>query len=104
MMPALVSGTVVVWKVESEGDRRVVRFKEEDRVSIFTDGAGAADAPAIISRFILKQTGHQAEYLQWAAEGLLQVIDIQRTALTPPPVPPPSSDAGQPAQSAKPTG
>jgi hypothetical protein len=106
MMPALVSGTVVVWEVKDEGDRRVVRFNREQRVSIFTDGAGAGETPAIISKFILKYvpTGDQAQYLQWATDGLLQVYDIQRTAITPPPVPPPSSEAGQQAQSAKPTG
>jgi hypothetical protein len=94
MMPALVSGTVVVWEVQGEGVR-VVRPITKDRVSIFTDGVGGGDASTVISEYIVKLPNgnprpgpQQLELLQKMRDGLLQVYDIQRTALQPPPPPP----------------
>jgi hypothetical protein len=95
MMPALVSGTVVVWEVQGAGDDRVVRPLTKDRVSIFTDGAGGGDASTVISEYIVKLPNgnarpgpQQLELLQKMRDGLLQVYDIQRTALQAPPLPP----------------
>jgi hypothetical protein len=93
MMPALVRGTVVVWEVATVGDDPVVSYLKSGSVSCFTDGGAASDGQVIISQYISEQKEDQwKELLKKSRTGLLQVHDIQRTALTPPALPSPSFD------------
>jgi hypothetical protein len=102
MMPALLRGIVVVWKVKTVGDKQVVCYVTDGPVSLFTDGGPASDGQAIIAEFILQADKNNREgLLEASRDGLLQVHDIQRTALTPPPLPS-RCDAIQPATPANP--
>jgi hypothetical protein len=104
MMPALVRGTVVVWGVETIGDDPVVCYVKSGSVSCFTDGGAASDGQVIISQYISEQKEDQwKELLKKSRIGLLQVHDIQRTALTPPALPTPSCPDNQSASQAKST-
>ena len=103
MMLARVSGTIVVWKVVDEGDEPVLRIdkKKGGRVSVYTDGPVAADFSTLSSEYILLHPDQQGELILALRNGLLQVYDIQRTALTTPQLP--SLEASQSSPTTKST-
>ena len=86
-MPAIVSATVVRWKVEKEDNKRVVVFDSSERIHTYV-GTSDGDTSAIIAAYILAHPGKEKVLLEDAQAGLLQVIGIERLEVTPPEVPP----------------
>jgi hypothetical protein len=84
-MPAIISATVVHWKVE---DSEVV-FEDSKRVHMYVeDDAEEAAAPEIIAEYIIKSDkGKRDELLAASRDGLLEVLDIYRLELRRPPLP-----------------
>jgi len=86
-MPAIVSATVIRWKVEQEGQKRIVVFDSSERIHTYVESSENASS-AIIAAYILKQAGREAELLEAARDGLLEVIGIECLEVKPPAVPP----------------
>ena len=108
-MAAIVTGTVVLWRVVNRGKRNErVQHVTDKAVRVYVadendqdDEDGDPDALAIISQFILdavkkvKEKGGNEEnqlevfqeLLKSARDGLLRVVGIKRTSVKPPRVP-----------------
>ena len=69
-MPAIVSATVVRWKVEKDDDKRVVVFHSSERIHTYV-GTSDGDTSAIIAAYILAHAGKEEELLKDARDGLL---------------------------------
>jgi hypothetical protein len=106
-MAAIVTGTVVIWDIDSDGRPKHVRDKA---VSVFfprdETGDDVADAQvlALFSQFLLdeveqgKKPDEVLALVRKARDGLLQVVGIQRTSVQPPPRSTVQSGAGTLAQ------
>jgi hypothetical protein len=91
-MPAIVTATVLEWKVDRSGQKPVVEFVSSTPISIYVgDGTHTTDFSAVIAAYILKNPNgeRQKELLKAARDGLLQVSGLVRTEVVPPAVPPP---------------
>ena len=102
-MPAILTATVIRWRVE--GDPPVVAYGDEGQVRLYTsDGSERAGSSEvmIIAQYILdsakraeKDRGDVVvELLQNARDGLLEVTDVDRREVRPPPVPPKRNGPG----------
>jgi hypothetical protein len=89
-MPVIATGTVVKWEVADE-DSKDARVKYEscsEPISVYVAGGGDESvASAIISAYILRADADKSALLEAASKGLLQVIVINRSPVTPPPLP-----------------
>ena len=91
-MPAIVTATVLEWKVDRSGQKPVVEFVSSTPISLYLgDGTHTTDFSAIIAAYILKNPNEerQKELLKAARDGLLQVTGLSRSEVVPPAVPPP---------------
>ena len=91
-MPVIATGTVVKWTVVDEPgkDARVKYDGCSEPISVYVAGGSGDDSvsAAIISAYIFGQkTPDQGKLLEAASEGLLQVVVINRSPVTPPPLP-----------------
>jgi hypothetical protein len=87
-MPAIVSGTVILWEAVIIGQHERVRQVNSRSVSVYRAGeSDAADATMLVADYILTPpTGKTpTDLLNAARQGLLEVV-----AITPVPVTPPS--------------
>jgi hypothetical protein len=89
-MPAIVSAAVLRWAVDRDRQPPIVNFVGRKTVSLYAaDGNESGDVSGIIGQYILDSPQAQhAALLQAARDGLLQVIEVKRTNVTPPAVPP----------------
>jgi ABC-type phosphate transport system substrate-binding protein len=97
IMAAIVTGTVVRWKVvaPNTANERVKHLSDKE-VSVYVgDDSEDDDTTAIISTYILDEVNKTAaadqlekakELLKDASTGLLRVVGTRRSAVTPPPV------------------
>jgi hypothetical protein len=94
-MPAIVSATVLEWKVVDPGGRTpVVEFVSSTLISIYVgDGTNDTDVAAITAAYILENPNEENEkdLLKAARDGLLQVTGLNRLEVVPPAVPPPEA-------------
>jgi hypothetical protein len=90
IMPAIVSGTVLRWKVDNtDTSKPRVVFGKAERISVYAaDRSEDSEASAIIAEYILKKKGDAIELLNAARSGLLEVVGIERMSVSVPPVPP----------------
>ena len=88
-MPALLTATVLRWRVEVIGEEPFVSLANHRRVELFVEDESAdADFSPIIAEFI--RTTKDADpntLLEEARDGLLQVVRHESTAVTRPAVP-----------------
>jgi hypothetical protein len=90
-MPAIVSATVLQWKVDRNGGTPIVEFASSKPISVYVgDGTNDTDVSAIIAEYILKapNAAKEKELLKAARDGLLQVTGLNRLEVVPPAVPP----------------
>jgi hypothetical protein len=94
IMPAIVTATVVRWKLVAEDTKdEFAKFVSDKEVSVYVrdDGEDAdvsADVSAVISEYVIDaaEKGENAiELLKLARDGLLRVVGITRAPVTPPP-------------------
>jgi hypothetical protein len=102
IMPAIWFGTVVLWTVveqgkqkgakqkKQEGDHMHKHIKHEETkfINIYVhDDIGSEDAkPKIVEKYIALKN-NKLELWEAYAKGLLQVVDIDHTIVTPPHIP-----------------
>jgi hypothetical protein len=90
-MPVIATGTVVKWEVADEDSKDArVKYKSCSKpISVYVAGGGDESvASAIISEYILGGVeADRGALLEAASKGLLQVIIINRSPVTPPPLP-----------------
>ena len=103
-MPALVTATVVRWKVDRTQTPHVTVLRDTRPVSlVVADGANTADLSPLLGQYILDVTRPDAtksdatkpekpaptcmELVEAMRDGLLQAYAPQRTQFTAPPVP-----------------
>jgi hypothetical protein len=89
-----MTGTVVCWELENIDQETRVKYQESEDISVHVvkeDVEASAIVPAIISKYIENKKDltdkQKLELLGRAGQGLLQVVGIRRTLVTPPPVP-----------------
>jgi hypothetical protein len=89
-MPAIVSGTVILWEPVPNADPpRVTQFDSRS-VNVYRPGeSDAADATMLVAKYILAppQGKTKDDLLDAASKGLLEVWAITAVPVTPPPPP-----------------
>jgi hypothetical protein len=91
-MPVIATGTVVKWTVVDEAGKNA-RVKYDgcsEPISVYVAGGGGDDSvsSAIISAYIFGQKDPDKDkLLEAASKGLLQVVVINRSPVTPPALP-----------------
>jgi hypothetical protein len=95
IMPAIVTATVIRWKVEEEESEEEARtvYDDEKQVSTYVgDATGSSLEVMIIGQYILDEAEDDedelVELLKAARDGLLQVTQIKTQEVNPPPAPP----------------
>jgi hypothetical protein len=103
-MPAIVSANVLRWTVDRGGATPTVNFVSSTPVSMYVGDGASTDALQIIGAYSLSVGGDPKDLFRALNDGLLQVTNVIRVPVTPPPVPPaPPMPAGAPpAAAAKP--
>jgi hypothetical protein len=88
-MPALVTATVLRWRVDVIGQQPVVTLAGQHPVELIVgDGTTNTDFSPIIAEYIrTAQAADRDGLLADARDGLLQVARYQSTPVTPPQVP-----------------
>jgi hypothetical protein len=89
-MGTIVSGTVVLWKIIGEGDKR--RVENEDIRNVVAYAAGPVSnetqlLPIIVGKYITDRgldAASTTDIWSRAGRGLLQVLRIEKTTFTPP--------------------
>lgn len=99
-MAAIVTGTVVLWKViDPDGTHERVKHEDDEAVKVFVssdetgDEVSDAQVVALLSQFLLTKLGEEEEQslkevrrlLEKGRLGLLQVAGIERKSVRPPP-------------------
>jgi hypothetical protein len=96
-MPAIVSATVMRWAVDKSGPMPIVSYVSSTPISMYVGDGPATDPLQIIGQYALSAGGDLKDLLGALRDGLLQVTNVTRVPITPPPVPPsPSTSAGAP--------
>jgi hypothetical protein len=92
-MPAIATGTVVLWEVVEHANKDdTVEYVSDAKVSVYVANGGEDDdATAILAKYILgevegasQKLDKAKELLSAAIDGLLRVGDIKRATVTPP--------------------
>jgi hypothetical protein len=98
-MPAIVSATVLRWAVDRSGPTPIVNFVSSTPVSMYIGDGPNTDPLQIIGAYSLSVGGDPRDLLRALNDGLLQVTNVTRVSVTPPPVPPapPTSAEAPPA-------
>ena len=92
-MPVIATGTVVKWTVvDDPGKNARVKYDGcSEPISVYVAGGSGDDSvsAAIISAYIFAQKDPdiRGKLLEAASDGLLQVVVINRSPVTPPPLP-----------------
>ena len=102
-MPAIVSATVLRWAVDRSGPTPIVNFVSSTPVSMYIGDGPNTDPLQIIGAYSLSVGGDPRDLLRALNDGLLQVTNVTRVSVTPPPVPPaPPMSARAPPKAAEP--
>jgi hypothetical protein len=92
-MPALVTGTVVLWQCDATDEKNpTIILERAERVRVYAPDDGATTETItrkIVSTYIESQgISNEAKLMLWKrfGEGSLQVVEPTDTSVTPPPL------------------